>query len=315
MTPVREEKGSPEIDVVVVGGGPAGLSAALVLGRCRRRVLLLDAGKPRNYAAREMHGFLGRDCSDPADLRRTGREQLQRYDGVVVRDISVTDAKAADGGFVVSLESGEKVRCRKLLLATGLKDKLPEIKGFEELYGASAHHCPYCDGWEWRDRAIAVYGQGEKGVDFALELLGWSADIVLFTDGAADLSQAERDELARNGVQVETGRISAFEGEEGLLRAVRLADGRTVPREALFVYTSSEQTCQIASGFGCKFEDGLVATGGYEQTDTPGLYVAGDASRNAGLAIVAAAEGARAAFAINAELLREDRAHRVSAAK
>lgn len=299
----------PNADVVIVGGGPAGLSAALVLGRCRRRVLLFDAGKPRNHAAHEMHGFLGRDCSDPAELRREGREQLRRYETVEVRDVAVQDARAVPGGFEVVLEGGgERFRCRKLLLATGLKDKLPEIAGLEDLYGRSAHHCPYCDGWEWRDRAIAVYGQGERGKDFALELLGWSRDVVLFTDGTAGLSQQDRDQLARNGVLLEERRVAAFEGEEGLLQAVRLADGRAVKRDALFVYTSSEQTCQIASGFGCRFEEGLVATGGYEQTDTPGLYVAGDASRNAGLAIVAAAEGARAAFAINTELLREDRA-------
>jgi thioredoxin reductase len=221
--------------------------------------------------------------------------------------VAVKDAKAVEGGFEVVLTGGERFRCRKLLLATGLKDKLPDIEGFEELYGRSAHHCPYCDGWEWRDHAIAVYGQGKKGKAFALELLGWSPDVVLFTDGAADLRQEGRDELAGNGVLLEEGRIRAFEGEDGLLKAVRLADGRAVKRDALFVYTSSEQTCQIASGFGCKFEEGLVATGGYEQTETPGLYVAGDASRNAGLAVVAAAEGARAAFAINNELLKEDR--------
>jgi thioredoxin reductase len=139
-------------------------------------------------------------------------------------------------------------------------------------------------------------------------MLGWSRDVVLFTDGAAELSQEERDELARNGVNLEEGRVSAFNGKDGLLSGVRLADGRQVNRDALFFHGASEQSCQIASGFGCRFDEGLVATGGFEQTDTPGLYVAGDASRNAGLAIVAAAEGARAAFAINMELLREDRA-------
>jgi thioredoxin reductase len=281
----------------------------LVLGRCRRRVLICDAGEPRNWAAHEMHGFLGRDCSDPADLRRDGREQLKRYDTVEIRDVRVADAKAARGGFEVTLEGDERIRCRKLLLATGIKDPLPQVSGFEEIYGRSAHHCPYCDGWEWRDRAIAVYGQGPKGKAFALELLGWSGDVVLFTDGAADLSQADRSELVRNGVRLEEVRVSAFHSQDGCLKAVRLCDGREVERDALFFYTSSEQTCKIASALGCKFEeDGLVATGGYEQTDTPGLYVAGDASRNAGLAIVAAAEGARAAFAINSELLKEDRA-------
>jgi thioredoxin reductase len=255
-----------------------------------------------------MHGFLGRDCSDPAELRRLGREQLGRYETVELRDIAVKDARAIDGAFEVVLENDERVRCRKLLLASGLKDSLPDIEGFDALYGASAHHCPYCDGWEWRDRAIAVYGQGETGKNFALELLGWSKDVVLFTDGSTDLTPEGRNELARNGVRLDERKVTAFDGEDGFLKAVRLADGQSVQRDALFVYTSSEQTCQIAHGFGCNFDNALVATGEYEQTDTPGLFVAGDASRNAGMAIVAAAEGARAAFAINMELLREDRA-------
>ena len=294
-------------DVVIVGGGPAGLSAALILGRCRRRVLLCDAGNPRNYAAREMHGFLGRDATDPAELRRDGRRQLERYETVELREIAVTDAKAADGGFAVALEGGERVRCRRLLLATGVRDELPHVPGFDDHYGVSAHHCPYCDGWEWRDKRLAVYGQGEAGKEFALEFLGWSRDVVLFTDGATDLSDEGRAELTRNGVGVEETAVAAFDGKDGRLQAVRLADGRSIARDALFFYTSSKQTCQIASGLGCKFDNGLVATGGYEQTHIPGLFVAGDASRHAGLAIVAAAEGARAAFAINTEFLKEER--------
>jgi len=306
---VSDKSSKATVDVVVVGGGPAGLSAALVLGRSRRRVLLIDAGNPRNYAAREMHGYLGRDCTDPADLRREGREELSRYPGVELRSATVTGAKAVEGGgFDVEVEKGERIRCRKLLLATGTKDQLPPVPGFEPLYGVSAHHCPYCDGWEWRDRAIAVYGKGDLARSFALEMLGWSGDVLLFSDGPSELSHEARDELARHGVGLEEGSLAAFEGEEGLLKAVRLADGRAIPREALFFHAPPKQTCQLASGFGCKFEDGLVATGRHEQTHVPGLYVAGDASRNAGLAIVAAAEGARAAFAINSQLLEEDRA-------
>jgi thioredoxin reductase len=299
---------SYDFDVIVIGGGPAGLSAALILGRCRRRVLVCDAGRPRNYAADEMHGFLGRDCSDPADLLAAGREQLARYTTVAFRSITVAAAEPAEDGFRVSLEGGGEATSRKLLLATGVRDDLPQVAGFSEIYGRSAHHCPYCDGWEWRDRAVAVYGRGGEGTALALELLGWTRDVVLFTDGPAELGGEDREALVRNGIAVNEAGVEAFESQDGMLTAVRLSDGERVPRDALFFCAATKQTCPIAASFGCTFEDGKVATGGYEQTHVPGLYVAGDASRHAGLAIVAAAEGARAAFAINMELLKEERA-------
>ncbi len=306
---MSQSEGEPLLwDVVIVGGGPAGLSAALVLGRCRRRVLLCDSGRPRNYVSHELHGFLTRDCSEPAQLRRIGREQLQRYRTVELRDVLVKDAAPHVQGFEIELQNGERMRCRKLLLASGVRDELPDVEGFEELYGKTAFHCPYCDGWEWRDRAVAVYGRGEKGKALALELLGWSRDVVLFSHGEEILSENAQDELTRNGINYFETPVQRFERDGEQLRGIRLADGKLVEREVLFFSTPTNQGCAMASGLGCQFDEkGAVRTGGYEETNVPGLYVAGDASRHAGLAIVAAAEGARAAFAINTELLREDR--------
>jgi thioredoxin reductase len=297
-----------EFDVIVVGAGPAGLSAALVLGRCCRRVLLCDSGTPRNFAAREMHGFLTRDCSHPGDLRRIGREQLQRYGTVDVRDVAVTNAARVGNGFSVALEDGRHIQCRKLLLATGVRDELPDIPGFDEIYGRSAHHCPYCDGWEWRERALAVYGEAEKAPALAVELLGWSRNVVLFVNGEGAMPAQREAELEQCGIRVVTSPIVRLENAGGQLTGVRLANGQTVKRDALFFAAPTRQSCSIAELLGCEFDEkGAVRTGELEGSNVAGLYVAGDASRHAGLAIVAAAEGARAAFAINSELLKEDR--------
>ena len=296
-------------DVIVVGGGPAGLSAALILGRCRRNVLVVDSGEYRNAVSREMHGFLSRDCADPAEFRRISREQLQRYGTVEVRDALVRSAAASASGFEVELDGGERLGCRKLLLATGVVDELPEIDGFGAIYGVSAWHCPYCDGWERRDQAIAVYGKGGKGRALGLEMLGWSRDLVVLSDGPSGLSSEERDELARNGIKLREERIARLDSEDGRLQAIRFADGSILERQALFFATPDKQRCGLAEDLGCDFTDrGSVDTRSYEKTNVPGLYVAGDSSRRVDLVIVAASEGALAAFAINTELLREDRA-------
>ena len=295
-------------DVAIVGAGPAGLSAALILGRCCRRVIVFDAGRPRNSVSPELHGFLTRDCEHPGDIRRLGRAQLERYETVSVRDVVVEDAVPDDGHFVVSVADGTRVRARKLLLASGVKDEIPEIDGFEETYGVSAFHCPYCDGWERRGQAIAILGKGVKGYALALELLGWSDDIVLCTDGPHELDAEEAACLERNGIRVEQRPIARFESADGMLRNVAFETGPALPRQALFFSTPTNQSCGIATALGCEFnERGSVKTGSYEKTNVAGLYVAGDASHHVELAIVAAAEGAMAAFAINAELLAEDR--------
>jgi thioredoxin reductase len=184
-------------DVVIVGGGPAGLSAALVLGRCRRRVLLCDAGQPRNAASAHLHGYLTRDGINPREFLRLGRSELAQYDTVEVRDVHVTDARCESSRFSTTLATGETVCSRKLLLATGVVDNVPAIEGLRELYGKSIFHCPYCDGWELREQPMVVYGRGERGYGLSLELTGWTRDMVLLTDGPCELDEDQRERLER----------------------------------------------------------------------------------------------------------------------
>jgi len=296
------------VDVVIVGAGPAGLSAALILGRCRRAVLICDTGHPRNAASRALHGYLTRDGVPPSELLAIGRRELEQYDTVELRDVGASDAVCAeDGRFKVTFDDGAVVFSRKLLIATGVCDNLPEIDGINELYGRSVFHCPYCDGWELRDQPIAIYGKGSRGAGLSLELTAWSRDLVLCTDGPSEIDDDDRGRLDRNGIVVREEGVLALEGRDGMLERITFASGLPLARKALFFTTGQFQRSALAIGLGCEFnEKGTVRTGKYESTHLPGLFVAGDASRAVQWVIVAAAEGAEAAFAINTDLIKED---------
>jgi thioredoxin reductase len=293
-------------DVIIVGAGPAGLSAALILGRCRRKVLVCDAGRPRNSASRALHGFLTRDGIEPAEFIKIGREQLRPYTTVQLRSEEVTHARQIDKGFEVKV-AGESVTGRKLLLATGVVDRLPDLEGLESFYGRSVFHCPYCDGWELRDQPIAIYGQEDRGAGLALELTGWSRDLIVCSDGPANISSAERRQLEQLNIPLREERISRLEGTDGQLERIVFDSGEHIIRRGMFFNTGQDQHCDLAASLGCDFTDrGAVHTGDYEMTNVPGLFVAGDASRAVQLVIVAAAEGAEAAFAINKALIKDD---------
>jgi thioredoxin reductase len=294
-------------DVIIVGAGPAGLSAALILGRSRRRVLVCDVGRPRNASSLAMHGYLSRDGIPPLEFLRIAREQLRQYDSVTLQDVEVTHAECrGDSRFRVTLADGSELESRKLLIATGVVDNLPDIRGFRELYGRSIFHCPYCDGWEVRDQPLAVYGRGARGLGLSLELLGWSRELVLCTDGPSQIDGEGRARLRRNGIGLRTDRVTHVEGDETLTR-IGFAAGDPLVRRALFFTTGQTQQSVLAQRLGCEInEKGTVRTGKYEATHLSGLYVAGDASRAVQWVVVAAAEGAEAAFAINTDLLKED---------
>lgn len=298
--------GDADYDVIIVGGGPAGLSAALLLGRCRRRVLVCDDGHPRNAASHASHGFFTQDGTPPSELLRVGREQLRPY-GVEIWDVHVAAARYVSYGFELDIEGGATLRCRRLLLATGVVDPLPRIEGIEPMYGHSVWHCPYCDGWEVQDRPLAAYGHGHDGVELAAGLKTWTDDVILFTDGGRPPSREDRDLLRCEGIRWVGGRIARLEGTDGQLERVVLASGEVIPRQGLFFHTEPRQRSTLAEQLGCTFtRRGSVKTRTLEDTGVPGLYVAGDASRDVQFVIVAAAEGAKAALAINKSLRIED---------
>jgi thioredoxin reductase len=293
----------PPWDVLIIGGGPAGLSCALMLGRCRHRVLVLDDGRPRNGSSRHAHGFLTRDGADPLEILALGREQLAPYD-VTLRSLRATAVTPAAHGFDVTLEDGRVEATRKLVLATGLVDKVPEVPDFDELFGKGIWVCPYCDGWEVRDRSLGVYARGDEGAAFAVGMQAWSADVTLFTDGAG-LAEECTASLADKGVIWRREKVVRFVGDDAQLRGVELAGGELVAVAALFSHLGTEQRSPFAAQLGCTLDEktgGVKVSPGGQRSGVPHLWVIGDASENALLVVVAAAEGATAALSIHKAL-------------
>lgn len=294
-------------DCIIVGGGPAGLSAALILGRCRRDVVIYDAGRPRNAGTPCTWGLFTRDGVSPADLRDLGASDLARYPTVERRAAAVLEALRDPDGFSIVAADGTRERARRLILATGLIQELPRIPGFAEHWGTGVHSCAYCDGYEVRDRPLVAYGRGHGGYGLALELTGWSRDVTLCTDGEAGLTEKDRARLARNGVRIVETPVTRLHGDGARLDRLGFGDGSEIACAAVFVMPDSCRPSPLVAQLGCELTDrGVVPTGDYETTNVPGLHVAGDASRRVQFAVVAAAEGAMAAFAINTGLLAED---------
>lgn len=294
------------IDAVVAGAGAAGLSAALVLGRCRRRVLLVDGGEPRNARAQALHGYLTRDGTAPGELLRLGREELERYPSVTYQRSTVVDARRTASGFTIRCANGATTDCRALLLATGVVDQLPEIPGVPALYGRSVFHCPLCDGWEVRDRPLAVYGRGDDALALAIGLKAWSADVVWCTHGSPATPE-QRQRLAPHAIDVRDEPIVRVDAAPGDSLRIAFAEGAALERRALFFKTGQQERSPLAAQLGCEFTaEGTVRTDKHEGAGIPGLYVAGDASHGDQLAIVAAAEGAVAASAIHDWLWQRD---------
>jgi thioredoxin reductase len=299
-----------DFDVGIIGGGPAGLSAAIMLGRACRQVVLIDHGIPRNAQAVAVNGYLGVVECSPHQLRERGTRAAESYGVRTVRD-KVVAAYSRDrhgGTFELRLNSGQSISVSKLLLATGVTDEIPEIAGIEDFYGRSVHHCPYCGGWEHRDQRLAALADGDSVLDLAATLLGWSHRVTACTNGAA-LPESHRHELSALGVSIRTERLLRLSGDGAKLARIVFDGGPPMDCDALFFSAGQRQTSRLYESLGCECNaKGQIVTGKKHSTHRRGLFVAGDANGDVQLAIVAAAEGAIAATAINAELMEDMRA-------
>ncbi|MEE1752053.1 NAD(P)/FAD-dependent oxidoreductase [Streptomyces sp. SP18CS02] len=301
-------------EVVVVGGGAAGLSGALTLARARRSVLVIDSGQPRNAPADGVHAYLGREGTPPGRLVADGRDEVRAHGGRITEGTVVGAERGDDGGFRVLLAGGGAVRADRLLVTTGLIDQLPQVDGVRELWGKDVLHCPYCHGWEVRDQAIGILATGPLAVHQALMWRQWSGDITLFQHTAARPGHEEAEQLAALGVTVVEGEVSGLVTTDGRLTAIRLADGREVARQALVVAPRMTARAGFLTSLGLETADlerGGQVVGHHVPADPTGatalagVWVAGNVADLNEQVIGAAAGGVRAAVAINADLIAE----------
>lgn len=296
-------------DVIIIGGGPAGLSTGVILGRARRKVLILDSQQYRNAKSHGLRGFLTRDGILPLDFLKIARSELLPYPSVELRYETAEGVEKLENGFSVVTGDGETFRARKLVLATGVVDILPPFENAETFLGSGLYHCPYCDGWENRDKTIVTYAQGDsKAADFALMLSHWSKRVILCTDGESNLTDEEERRLRERDLEVKKNKIRRLLGGSGHLEAVEFVSGETLACDAMFFNTSRKQSSILAKDLGCEEfqENGCEVERKDGRTSVPGLFIVGDASKDILQVIVAASEGNQAAVAINKDLLIED---------
>lgn len=295
-----------KVDVAIIGGGPAGLSAGLMLGRARKQTIVIDEGRPRNAVTREAHGFLTRDGISPSEFRRIAKEQLRVYPSVSQAEDTVVSISGEDGYFLLETATGMKIASKKLLFAVGMKDRKLGIPGLAEVYGKSAFVCPYCDGWELRDEPLVVISRGAALMHFAPLLSGWTKRFVVCTNGPDELSEAERDELRDHHIPLFDTPIRAISSSEGMVNHVALEDGTEIPCTGIFFKSELVPGTDLPQSLGCRISDtGVIAVDEFGKSSVPGVYAAGDLSSLMHQSIAAAASGAIAAAAINGELNQE----------
>lgn len=297
------KKNDLQFDVVIIGGGPAGLNASLVLGRARKRVLVIDNQKPRNWVTQATHGFLTRDGVSPSEFRQFAKEEIAAYPSVQFASDTVTDITGREGEFVITTEKRGQYDAKKILFAVGKKDKPLDINGLAEVYGKSAFVCPYCDGWELRDQELVIIVRAENALHMAKLISGWTAHYSLCIHGNDSLQQDHMQELTRHHVKVYDTPIHRIVSEEGTVSAVELADGTCIPCTGIFFQPTLQTGSDLPRMLGCELmETGTIIVDAQGKTTVPGVFSAGDAASELYQAITAASHGALTAVSINSEL-------------
>ena len=291
------------LDVAIIGGGPAGLNAALVLGRARKNVVVIDEGRPRNAVTRATHGFLTRDGISPGEFRRIAKEEISSYPSVTfVGDVAVA-ITGSDGHFQITTAQGNTITSKKVLFAVGMKDQPLDIPGLAEAYGKSAFVCPYCDGWELRDQPLVIIAKGADAMHLAPLISGWTKQFTICTNGPDELTDDQREEMQQHQVPVFDSPIRFIDSSEGIVRQVVLEDGTSIPCRGIFFKPTLVTGSDLPQAMGCSMtEMGAVVVDDFGKTSVPGVYSAGDAASRLHQAVAAASMGAFVAAAMNNEM-------------
>lgn len=294
-------------DSIIIGGGPAGLNAALVLGRAKRRVTLFDDNQPRNAVTQESHGFLTRDGINPEEFRDIAHREIGKYPSVEIRPHRVTNVCNREDAFEVVVGNGEMFHAKTIILATGLKEKLPDVEGIHAYYGKSLFSCPYCDGWERRDQPLVLISEGEHTFHMAKTIWNWSHDLLVCTNGHHVLTEEQQKALGKKGIQLVEDRITALAGEDGYLEGVVFASQEERSYASGFVATQWFQASPFGTQLGCDLNPfGGILIDQFGRTTVPGIYAAGETLGQPSQLITSAAEGSRAAAGVNTDLIERE---------
>lgn len=295
-------------DCAIIGGGPAGLNAALVLGRAKRNVALLDNNSPRNAVTHASHGYLTRDGIEPGEFRRIAYEEVLRYPSVTHMDTKVITIEKAEHAFIIQTAAGEQIQARKIILAAGLKEEYPDIEGLHDFYGKSVFACPFCDGWELRDQPLAIVAD-VPGIFHRVKLLvNWSKDLIVCTNGGQNLSSEERNEMEARGIPIIDTPVASFSGDNGKLAKIHFVDGTHIERSGALISPALSSNAVFQEVLGYERNDlGGIVTNDMGKTTVAGVFAAGDSAYvMPSQLIIAAASGSKAAAAVVSELIEED---------
>ncbi|PIK26935.1 MULTISPECIES: NAD(P)/FAD-dependent oxidoreductase [Bacillus] len=294
------------IDCAIIGGGPAGLNAALVVGRGRNQVIVFDDEQPRNRVTQESHGFITNDGMTPFEIRKAGEADLQTYPNIQMKRSRIVDIQKKEDRFTLLTHEGDTVESKKIILATGLQDMLPEIKGIHDVYGKTLFSCPFCDGWELKDKALALIAENQRALHMAKLLSNWTKDLIVFTNGQQVLAEEERVLLSAHSIQVIDVPIVSIENDNGQLCSLQLANGERVKREGGFVASDFKQSAPFAEKLGCQMtKNAGIETDILGRTSVSGVFACGDNLGGPAQLVLAAAAGSQAGMGVIHELVQE----------